>query len=347
MKTAALLLLCAAFAQSQTPNVTNAQFETRALSGDPAAFLRNLTSAETGPVWIGYSVEAKEKDNDSCCWDDRGSGCYLEGSGHNQSGISSRQRPIQLEGGRNLFVLLRVENRAIGKIHPVSGSCPLDAGGLRFLWLTGITPQSSIAFLSEQVKQNGEKHEPDSALVSIALHADSAADQALEKFADPTQPEWLREKALFWLASARGARGFAVVKNAAEHDPSANIREKTMFDFSISKEPDAVNQLIHYAKYDPAARVRGQAIFWLSQKAGQRAASAITDSIANDPDTEVKKKAVFGLSQLPADQGIPLLIQVAKTNKNPEVRKQAIFWIGQSGDARAVAFFQEILAGKS
>jgi len=41
---------------------------------------------------------------------------------------------------------------------------------------------------------------------------------------------------------------------------------------------------------------------------------------------------------------VPMLIQVAKTNRNPEVRKQAMFWLGQSGDSRALAFFQEVLA---
>jgi HEAT repeat protein len=56
------------------------------------------------------------------------------------------------------------------------------------------------------------------------------------------------------------------------------------------------------------------------------------------------KKAVFALSQLPKEEGVPKLIQVAKTNRNPEVRKQAMFWLGQSGDSRALTFFQEVLA---
>jgi HEAT repeat protein len=58
----------------------------------------------------------------------------------------------------------------------------------------------------------------------------------------------------------------------------------------------------------------------------------------------VKKKAVFALSQMPKDEGVPKLIQVAQTNKNPEVRKQAMFWLGQSGDRRAVEFFEKILS---
>jgi HEAT repeat protein len=90
--------------------------------------------------------------------------------------------------------------------------------------------------------------------------------------------------------------------------------------------------------------VRGQALFWLGQKAGKKAVAAITGAITDDPETEVKKKAVFALSQLPKEDGVPMLIQVAKTNRNPEVRKQAMFWLGQSGDSRALAFFQEVLA---
>ena len=79
---------------------------------------------------------------------------------------------------------------------------------------------------------------------------------------------------------------------------------------------------------------------------GRESGQAITDRIDNDPDTEVKKRAVFALSQLPKDEGIPLLINVARTNSNPEVRKQAIFWLGQSKDARALAFFEEVLTRK-
>jgi HEAT repeat protein len=84
--------------------------------------------------------------------------------------------------------------------------------------------------------------------------------------------------------------------------------------------------------------------FWLAHKAGQQAVATITNAITDDPDTEVKKRAVFALSQLPKDEGVPKLIEVARTNRNPAVRKQAMFWLGQSKDARAVKFFEEILA---
>ena len=57
----------------------------------------------------------------------------------------------------------------------------------------------------------------------------------------------------------------------------------------------------------------------------------------------MSKRAVFALSQLPKEEGVPLLINIARTNRNPVVRKQAMFWLGQSRDARALAFFEEIL----
>jgi len=57
----------------------------------------------------------------------------------------------------------------------------------------------------------------------------------------------------------------------------------------------------------------------------------------------VKRKAVFALSQLPRDEGVPLLIDIARNNSNREVKKQAMFWLGQSKDARAVSFFEQVL----
>ena len=56
-----------------------------------------------------------------------------------------------------------------------------------------------------------------------------------------------------------------------------------------------------------------------------------------------ERQAVFALSQMPKDEGVPKMIEVARTNRNAEVRKQAMFWLGQSGDPRALEFFEDIL----
>jgi hypothetical protein len=92
---------------------------------------------------------------------------------------------------------------------------------------------------------------------------------------------------------------------------------------------------------------RRQAVFWVSQEAGEAATRGLAD-LAGDggQDREIREQAVFALSQLPHDDGIPVLIQVARTNKDPDIRRKAIFWLGQSEDPRALALFEELLAGK-
>jgi hypothetical protein len=121
------------------------------------------------------------------------------------------------------------------------------------------------------------------------------------------------------------------------------LGEKGLVAIAMHADDSAVATLIRLAKSAPDGKTRGQALFWMAQRAGDKAAQGITEAIENDPDTEVKKKAVFALSQLPKDEGVPRLIQVAKTNRNPAVRKQAVFWLGQSNDARALQFLEEVL----
>ena len=89
--------------------------------------------------------------------------------------------------------------------------------------------------------------------------------------------------------------------------------------------------------------MRGQALFWLAQKAGQRAVATLSQAASDDPNSEVRKRAVFAISQLPKDDAVPKLIELAKTHRDPEVRKQAMFWLGQTGDPRAIAFFESVL----
>jgi HEAT repeat protein len=322
---------------AQTPQLTNAKLETRA-GGD----LNQFVAREGGALWFGYAVDSNEPESDSCCGENNSRcGCYLEGGSGGVKIQSAREpsarEPSKLEGSRALLVLYRVQDHAIQKIRPFSANCPIDAGGMRFVWLTGVTPQASVQFLASLSHR-------ESALAAIAMHATDAADRALERFAQPSNDEQVREKALFWMASARGDRGFREVAQAARNDPSENIRQKAMFDLSLCKQAAATEALIDFAKHDSSPRVREQAIFWLAQKAGQKAVGEIRSSIDNDPNTEVKKKAVFALSQLADSEGVPLLIEVAKTNSNPEVRKQAMFWLGQSHDPRALAYFEQVLA---
>jgi HEAT repeat protein len=327
MRTFAVLLAAAscALAQNWQPNVTNALFKTRPFSGDLAAQLRS-----TAPTWLGYAVKAVPGDHGNQCH------CRLEGGWENDGG----KGPVQLEAPAAVAVLFRVAGDAVQKVQAHPLSCQLDGGGLPFVWLTGVPAGASIAYLEKLVRPDDNL---EGAVLAISLHDDPLADTVLERLTRPSQPEKVRERAIFWLGASRGARGVQILANLRANDPGEQIRDKAVFALFINKQPEAFPLLMQAAKTDPSGHVRGQALFWLAQRAGLRASAAIVDAIRDDPDTEVKKRAVFALSQLPKDEGVPKLIDVARTQKNPAVRKQAFFWLGQSGDLRALQFIQQVL----
>jgi len=336
-----LLAASAVFAQNWQPNVTNSRFESRKFSGNLGSDIRSPSSSA---IWFGYAVKTTPGDRNSCCWGDSNQcGCRLEGERATVTNNSHSNTPVPLEGSDAVAILFRVVNGTIEKVHVYSLSCPLDAGGLPFVWLTGVPANASLAYLQKLASTNASDHILDGAILAIAQHDDPQADNVLDQLTRPAQPERTREKAVFWLGATRGSRGVSILKNIIANDPNEHIRDKAVFALSISKQPEALDSLIQAARRDSSAHVRGQAIFWLAQKAGKQASSTIIDAIENDPDTQVKKQAVFALSQLPKDEGVPELIDIARSQKNREVRKQAFFWLGQSQDPRALAFIEQVL----
>lgn len=354
-----LTAIWAAAVQAQQPQITNAKMQARSGAAGLEKEFRTIVAGQSEAAWIGYAV-ATQRDNQMCCRDAGWEGensccgrCRLEKSegGTTIEESGKRGGTVQLEGSRRMTVLFRAAQRSVEKIRTFSEDCQIDAGGLPVFWLTDVKAAESVTLLTSFVGQTGtadEEEKParkraNAAMAAIALHADSAADRALEGFTAAGKPEWVREQAVFWLGAAREKRGYEVLSKIVREDPSDRMREKAVFALYVSKEPQAVDAILRAAREDASSHVRGQALFWLAQKASKRAAEAITAAIENDPDTDVKKRAVFALSQLPKDEGVPKLIEVARGNKNAAVRKQAMFWLGQSKDPRAVAFFEEVL----
>ena len=343
------IILLALPAAAQQPLILNARLDTRSVAAGLEREFTALVNSLAGPAWIGYAFAVVPGRGQSCCYSAESCcrGCLLEGSDR-ASPRAPQAGPVRLEAPSHHVALFRVESRAVGKIRTVSQECELDAGGLPFYWLTGVNPAESVTLLAAQVSAAGPEDRERSrlregAVAALAAHADPSADGALEKFLLTGQPASLRERAAFWLGSARGRRGYEILQRVVSEDSSDRLREKIVFALLVSRDPEAVNAILAVARSDKSARVRGQALFWLASKAGKKAAEAITEAIENDPELEVKKRAVFALSRLPADEGVPLLLQLARTNPNPAVRKQALFWLGQSKNPRALALFEEIL----
>ena len=344
-----------AHAQGEAPQTINTRLEVRTVGSNLGMTMKDIVAAADSPIWIGYEVAAVLGEHGDCC------GNYVESAnGHsngvwhlekehgNGGGNRRNKNDVAFEGGGKLWILYRADKRHIERIRMMSDECQLDAGGLLLIWLKGVKSEESVGFLSgfvqgREISGGDENRIGEQALTAIALHADGAADKALEGFSSPGQPEGLRKRASFWMGAARGAAGLAQLEKMAKTDPSSDVRAQVSFALFVSKEAGATEEMIRMAREDGSPHVRGQALFWLAQKAGAKAENAIAGAITNDPDTEVKKKAVFALSQMPKDEGVPKLIEVAEKNKNAEVRKQAMFWLGQSEDPRALAFFERVL----
>jgi HEAT repeat protein len=336
---------------SEAPRIVSAKLETRAVGASLDATVREIAAAAEKPEWVGYHVEEVAGERGVCCdnnWNDGNCGtCKLEKE-NGGTGMTHTDGNVKLEGARQLVVLYRLEAKQVVKIRVASEDCTLDAGGLPFIWLTGVKAPESVALLATYVRSSNFDDHGDhgighGALTAIALHADASADRALEAFVTPEQRDGLRRQAGFWMGAARGKAGLTALQHMAKTDPSSDVRAHVAFALSVSHEAGALDEMIRMAHDDTSSHVRGQALFWLAQKAGKKAVGTITGAIDNDPDTEVKKKAVFALSQLPKDEGVPKLIEVAQTNRNPTVRKQAMFWLGQSNDPRALQFFEKVL----
>jgi HEAT repeat protein len=338
---------------AKAPHIENARLETRTVGESLDATVREIAATAEKAEWVGYRVGEVAGERGMCCnnnWNDGSCGtCRLEKENGGTSSASGADGNVNLEGSRQLLVLYRLEAKQVIKIRVASDDCTLDAGGLPFVWLTGVKAAESVALLATYVRgsnfeDHGDRGVAGGALTAIALHADASADRAFGSFVTPEQREGLRRQAAFWMGAARGKAGLTALEHMANTDPSSDVRAHVAFALSVSHEAGALDAMIRMAHDDTSSHVRGQALFWLAQKAGKKAVGTITGAIESDPDTDVKKKAVFALSQLPKDEGVPKLIEVAQNNRNPAVRKQAMFWLGQSNDPRALQFFEKVLS---
>ena len=336
--------------------VRAARLERREATDGLRSAIDDIRRSEARPVWIAWSVPAVPADEQRPRSGPgrstgpptlvaRESNCVLDDEGRIESRGDSMNR-----GARSLTILVRSEPAGLTGAAFSNVDCTVEAGARTVYWVERVSPPDSVGVLAAIVARapvGGDREQDESpvrsALPALALHADPAADRALTAFVAPGQPRWLRRDAAFWLGAARGEEGGRVVQALARQDGDDDFREHLTFVLTLTGEA-GLKTLLDLARRDASAQVRKQALFWVAQKAGERALPTLSQAVVEDPDREVRRHAVFALSRLPSDEGVPRLIDVARTHRDPEVRKQAMFWLGQSGDERALAFFESVLA---
>ena len=313
------------------PTLIDASIEAR---GAATELARDITAGPAGTFWSGYEVPRVV--------DQRGTyhGC---GSVYSLDDGRSYSTPETDEGAATLHVFYRVVDGTIEEVRAISGACRVDAGERSVHWWSGVSVEDSVAFLQQLAHEKPYSDVAEKAVYVISQHAGSAADMSLEQFTGVLWPRELREKAVFWMGSARGEAGFEVLSTLIEREDDPELREKMVFAIHVSDADGATPKLIELARTHRDPELCEKALFWLAQKAGKQAAATIAEAVEDDPDLDVKKKAVFALSQLPAEEGVPLLVEIAESHPQREIRKKAFFWLGQSNDPRALSLFEKVL----
>jgi hypothetical protein len=263
----AVLLAGAAFAQAPQPNLINAKLESRAFSGDLASQIQ-----ASAPTWFGYAIKTARGDHQNCCWSDSNRyGCRLEGGPGTVINGQVSNTAISLEGTDTLAVLFRVENNQVEKVHVYSLTCPLDAGGLPFVWLTDVPAAASVSYLEKLVASSTSDHRLDGALFAISQHDAPQGLDALIRLAKSDPSSHTRGQALFWLAQRAGQRASATIQNAIENDPDTGVKKRAVFALSQLPKDEAVPKLIEIARNQKNREVQKQAFFWLGQTHDPRA----------------------------------------------------------------------------
>lgn len=349
---AAVISLPAPVAQ-QLP-IQNGKIETR-----PGTSLdREITAVGSSPepVWIAWRVPMVNGDRSICSmWVDdryavRGDLLDSNPASPNTTGRPQVTPPasVSLEAGTNLILLARLVDGRLERLRRVTDDCPVDANGRTVYTLTGITTAESLRFLEaltrgDALNVSERRQLAETAIASIGVHRDPAADAILDRLVSASSDATLRRSAATALGSARGAHGFDTLRTliASEKDPS--LRRSFASALGLTRQPGTADALLTLARNDADAQVRASAINGYIQRAGMAGVPNVLAVLEKDTDDNVKRRAVAGMALLPKDQSIPALIDLARTHKDPLVRKESVRALGESKDPRALAYLEGLI----
>ena len=258
IRTAAVLLTLAvaSTAGAQTPSIVEGRLDERRLTGSLEREFTALMREGADASWIGYSVRGRDRSSGDGCWEGRN---------------GRRTTPVKLEGSADLFVLFRVESRAVGRIQIASPDCALDLGGLTLHWLTNVPASASLDWLATFTRGDAPQKVASGAVLATALHGDSAAVERLMTLAKDGRERNIRSTALFWLSQRAGERAAGTITDALERDPDTQVKRQAVFALSQLPRGEGIPRLIDVAKNNRNPEVRRQAMFWLGQSRDSRA----------------------------------------------------------------------------
>ena len=171
-----------------------------------------------------------------------------------------------------------------------------------------------------------------------------AEAKLLEIARDAGQRQELRKHAIHQLAERNTDAVVTELIKLYDADRTREVRRTILHALGESKNTRAEDKLFEIARTADDADARRTAIHMIGEKAGRRSLELLRETVeSNTAETQVQMQAIHAISERPAEEAVPLLIKIAKTHPNQQVRKTAIHQLGESGDARALEFFREVL----
>jgi HEAT repeat protein len=307
----------------------------RVAASDPATAFDTLAPGD----WMSYTVAAPDDAPYVCCLEWHGAprdrACALNGRHWNFSTTHERSASA-------LRVL--VERVAAGavRVRALDAQCPLDTGGERVRAVGAMNPDDSVRWLARLAPRLPER-EHDSAVAALALHAGSAATDALSAMAR-TPGQILREQAIFWLGQTRGEAGAQVLVGIIPNESDARLREHSIFSLSQSDSDYGRRALRGFARAPNPLAVRSKALFWLAQQ-GDAEVETLIGAVLREPglNHRLRDEAVFALAQLPGGRATPALRAVLDGHHDRATRKQALFWLAQRDDDEALRTLESLI----
>jgi hypothetical protein len=188
------MLVAPPIVTAQAP-IVNAKVERRTV-GQPLAREVQAVADRNVAAWIGYRVPIVRR-ADAAPWD-----------------IGSRGR-CRLEPPTELVMLARVEARNVIELRSIAVDCDVDAAGMPLVWLEGVTPDDSVAWLVSFV--NGASspsprniaRDPAARLANAALAAIAQHSEGVLRLIDVarTHPNTdMRRRAMTWLGRSKDPR---------------------------------------------------------------------------------------------------------------------------------------------
>jgi hypothetical protein len=310
-----------------------------ATAGSPDSELMALPVGD----WLSYEVPLQPGLRAPCCftWKRKqvnDAACRLDSEDWNFGHLSNDAPPPP---GAALRVLVRRGGTDFDRVRAIGSHCAVDTGSEAVREIDAVSAEASVALLEAGLDgRDGGRREP--VLPAIAYHATAAADVVIERAAAAGNDDDLRRDAVFWLAQARGARGFRHVRSLLETVDDDDLRRHAVFALSIAEEPHASDELRALVRH-PRPEIRGEAIFWLAQDEDPATERLAREMLARETASELIDKVVFSLSQLPARRAIAALRELLESDGPPQVRKQAMFWLAQIDDEAVLPVFDELL----